>query len=277
MYFIKRVTILLIGKTGNGKSALGNFLLNNECFKESPSCESETHVTTMETNYYDNIRVIDTPGINDSEGRDQEHYENIIRFIKDTNINSILMVLNYNEPKFSSDLQEILKIYCNIFNFDFFQHFGLVFSKAYVSKSKLEKSKPIKRYEFQTKFKEIIEDFYNQKLYYDIPCFFIDSNLEEPKDIFLEERKNIISWAKKFSTLDTSNSSIKKDLKIKLEEIDYKTDYDVDIDGNYKIQKWDYYRRTIKTDIHGRKIYGDWNWYDSSRNRYKYRSSCMIF
>jgi hypothetical protein len=128
------------------------------------------------------------------------------------------MVLNYYEPKFSSDLQEILKIYCNIFNFDFFQHFGLVFSKAYVSKSKLEKSKPIKRYEYQTKFKEIIEDFYNQKLYYDIPCFFIDSNLEEPKDIFLEERKNIISWAKKFSTLDTSNSSIKKDLKIKLEE-----------------------------------------------------------
>jgi hypothetical protein len=85
-------------------------------------------------------------------------------------------------------------------------------------KKTMEKYKGNKGVFFGTKFKEIIEDFYNQKLYYDIPCFFIDSNLEEPKDIFLEERKNIISWAKKFSTLDTSNSSIKKDLKIKLEE-----------------------------------------------------------
>lgn len=56
---------------------------------------------------------------------------NIIKFIKIKYITSFLLVFNFEETRLSSDLQELIKIYYNIFNLDIFNHMGLVFTKTF--------------------------------------------------------------------------------------------------------------------------------------------------
>lgn len=127
-------TVILLGKTGNGKSSLGNFLLNKNFFKVSAHTTSETFEPKKGIDYKERIGIKDILGFNDSEGRDQVHYEKIMRFIKNDYVTFSLLVFSFKETKLSSDVKELIKIYCNIFNFEFFKHMGIVFAKTFEKK-----------------------------------------------------------------------------------------------------------------------------------------------
>lgn len=271
-------TIVLLGKTGHGKSALGNFLLSEKIFNISSNPESETIESKIGINEKKEICVIDTPGLNDSKGRDQKHYENIIRFLKRKNITSFLLVLNFKETRFSSDMQELIKIYCNIFNTEIIKNMGLVFTRAYEkNQNRFNKIKSIKEQRFRTFVKNTIENFFDQHLNFYFPCFFVDSDLDDPDENSLNERDKIIRWAKSLNKVNIDELYIKDDLRIKYTKRETKSDYNETIDGDYKNQRWDYYERYNKVDINNITHYGNWSWYDYSTNRYQFQSSCTIF
>ena len=76
--------MLLVGETGNGKSSLGNFILNRKVFSVSNDPKAETKITRGEhgINGTQDIFVIDTPGLQDSEGSDKEHLIQMVEYIK---------------------------------------------------------------------------------------------------------------------------------------------------------------------------------------------------
>ncbi len=110
------MAILLIGSTGNGKSTLGNFLINPEkdhifgeqqTFKTARTNKPETQLVLsadfkveLEEVIHRSVSVIDTPGIFEDEDKDIEHMVNIIRALHDVgSIRAIILVV-----KFSSEI-----------------------------------------------------------------------------------------------------------------------------------------------------------------------------
>ena len=57
-------------------------------------------------------RIIDTPGINDSQGRDVEHIEKILDCLKKgKTIDTFLLVRNGSRLKVDKSIKDMLKIY----------------------------------------------------------------------------------------------------------------------------------------------------------------------
>lgn len=83
--------ILVIGSTGTGKSALCNRIITPsyaltclDVFRASDDVYSETKDTVGQKGIWDNmeVMVIDTPGMNDSDGEEAQHIQNMIAYLK---------------------------------------------------------------------------------------------------------------------------------------------------------------------------------------------------
>ena len=119
--------IVLLGSTGAGKSSLGNRLLNLQSpngFRESEDPESCTKRTEELTGAWlgtgSLCSIVDTPGMNDSQGRDVEYIKQIVDFLKEgKTVDTFLLVRNGNNLRMDKPLKDMLKIFEIVFGESF--------------------------------------------------------------------------------------------------------------------------------------------------------------
>ena len=113
--------VVLIGETGVGKSQLGNFILQNECFKTGNGKNSETEILSEGYSHLDgmNVTIVDTPGLNDTGSKDEEIMNLIVKkFQEDNSIDGIILVYSFRYPRRVQKHRELVNNLIKLFGKD---------------------------------------------------------------------------------------------------------------------------------------------------------------
>ncbi len=150
---MKFKSVCMLGVTGHGKSRTSNTICGNQnTFQFSSKAISETSdVKAFVTKWRGDSKeepliVIDTPGIGDSEGRDTKHIAKMVISLKQIGyVNTFLIVLNSEEPRFNEQLQQTLQLFIQMFGQDFFKNSMLCFTKYGYDRRSLRERKAGKK------------------------------------------------------------------------------------------------------------------------------------
>lgn len=179
-------SFILLGHTGYGKSTTCKAFTGNKGIKISSSRTSCTSVVSyyggqLKNNsgnsYY--FTMIDTPGLDDSEGRDKEIYQQLRDMFQTKNmkVKGIFIYLNFQNPRFGQSEQNIIdKIIELVPIRDFWKYITIIITHSYSDKPKKLEAK---KNEFKQDLKKLLSDNYFFKYFckYGIVGKFEDLNI----------------------------------------------------------------------------------------------------
>ena len=129
-------TLLVIGKTGVGKSTLCNTLTGSESFPVSSgatSCTQQVRITDGSLMGDDNqkITIIDTVGFDDAAKDTDSETATLIKKLKADvdHVNLFVIVLDGQNVRIDKSLQEMLQLFAAVFTEKFWDHVFIVFTK----------------------------------------------------------------------------------------------------------------------------------------------------
>ncbi|EMD44540.1 AIG1 family protein, partial [Entamoeba histolytica KU27] len=99
-------------------------------------------------------------------------------------LQGIILTMNYNVDKFTSNLQQVIETICDVFKIkDIWKRVCIVWTKCFNHFSKDEiKKKKINKEKFKEKLTEFINQINKTNEYLDIPMYFVDSQPDERHD-----------------------------------------------------------------------------------------------
>lgn len=145
-------SVVLLGLTGDGKSTFANRLVGDTSeegtdgpFKTSFSAKSETQLIlkVLKEMHGQKLAVVDTPGIEDAGGRDREHINNLVSYLRGcAGVNQFFLVKTICNPRLSMTYQSMLTRLEQILGKEFWNFTTIVLTGVegrYVNKSEQHK------------------------------------------------------------------------------------------------------------------------------------------
>ena len=207
----KITSIITLGETGCGKSSFCNMLFSTQQFLVGHSLDSQTE--KVEGKYgegdYKDIFIIDTPGLNDSEGeqKDKENIKKMKDYIKkNPRIKGLLMFFNFNDNRLKGSVKKSIQIFYDFFPMpNFWEHVIILFSHY---DNPNEERKNLLKNEFSQKLKELAESIKQNNKNLIIPNSFqmFFCNLSKPEQETKENIKKIIRDFRKMKPMFKSIS-----------------------------------------------------------------------
>jgi hypothetical protein len=209
-----------------------------------------------------NLRTgIDSPGLDDSEGFDADHIQQMVQFLRlwTHGVNAFVIVLNGQDDKFDEQTQQLVKFVNTFLNDrDFWNHVCLVFTKCYSNRD-------IGREQKETTYRELVMQLIRQcnpdiSTPPRLPVFFVDSKKYDTDPTTKHEFSKFHQFASGLKPLSTQEV-VARDTKYLKVEIETRKNIltTTRIEGDTRIQIFEDQERKKNFGCDGKTIsYGPW-------------------